>query len=47
MFDNEWSDVSIKEVGASLIQVINDHTDMVDIEESLRDLSATEENNIK
>ena len=47
VFDDEWSDVSIKEVGASLIQVINDHTDMVDIEESLRDLSATEENNIK
>ena len=47
MFDDEWSDVSTEEVRACLTQLINDHPDMVDIEESLRDLSATEENNIK
>ena len=46
VFDDEWSDVSTEEVRASLTQLINDHPDMVDIE-SLRDLSATEENSIK
>ena len=46
-FDDEWSDVSTEEVRASLSQLINAHPDMVDIEESLRDLSATEECNIK
>ena len=46
-FDDEWSDVSTEEVRASLSQLINVHPDMVDIEESLRDLSATEECNIK
>ena len=46
-FDDEWSDVSTEEVRASLTQLINDHPGMVDIEESLRNLSATEENNVK
>ena len=47
VFDNEWSDVSTEEVRANLSQLINAHPHVVDIEESLRDLSATEENNIK
>ena len=46
-FDDEWSDVSTEEVRASLSQLINAHPHMMDVEESLRDLSATEENNIK
>ena len=47
VFDDEWSDVSTEEVRASLTQLINDHPHMMDVEESLRDLSATEENDIK
>ena len=47
LFDDKWSDVSTEEVRASLSQLINAHPDMVDIEESIRDLSATEENNIQ
>ena len=47
VFDDEWSDVSTEEVRASLSQLINAHPDMVDREESFRDLPATEENNIK
>ena len=46
-FDDEWSDVSTEEVRTSLTPLINTHPDMVDIEESLRSLSATEENYIK
>ena len=46
-FDDEWSDVSTEEVRASLTQLISDHPHMMDVEESLRHLSATEENNIK
>ena len=46
-FDDEPSDVSTEEVRASLTQLFNAHPDMVDIKESLRDLSATEQNNIK
>ena len=45
--DDKWSDVSTEEVRASLSQLINDHPHMMDVEESLRHLSATEENNIK
>ena len=47
VFDDEWSDVSTEEVRASLSQLINAHPHMMDVEESLRDLSATEENYIK
>ena len=47
VFDDEWSDVSTEEVRASLTQLINDHPHMMDVEESLRDLSANEENYIK
>ena len=47
VFDDEWSDVSTEEVRASLTQLINDHPHMIDVEESLRDLSASEENYIK
>ena len=46
-FDDEWSDVSTEEVRASLTLLINAHPHMMDVEESLRDLSATEENYIK
>ena len=46
-FDDKCSDVSTEEVRASLAQLINDHPHMMDVEESLRDLSATEENYIK
>ena len=47
VFDDKWSYVSTEEVRASLTLLINAHPDMVDIEESLRGLSATEENYIK
>ena len=46
-FDDEWSGVSTEEVRASLTQLINDHPHLMDVEESLRDLSATEEIYIK
>ena len=46
-FDDKWSDVSTEEVRASFTQLINDHPHMMDVEESLRHLTATEENNIK
>ena len=47
VFDDEWSDISIEEVRANLKQLINDHLHMMGVEELLRDLSATEEGNIK
>ena len=47
VFDDKWSTASTEEVRTNFTRLFNDHPDMVNIEESLRDLLATEEKTIK
>ena len=47
VFDDGWSDVSTEEVRVILTQLISDHPHMMNVEESLKHLTAIEEGNVK